>query len=120
MARSVDADRCWSVRIEPRPLYAPVGKSDRSAFSGLGSERSAKASFHPVCDARRLMSGPARPSGDSFLVGGHQVEQFGRCELAVIAPFADLPHDTGLRECFEPLKGLLLTRPDRGADRRGR
>src|SRR5450756_1663587 len=69
---------------------------------------------------RDRMSGPARPSGDSFLVGGHQVEQFGRCELAVIAPFADLPHDTGLRECFEPLKGLLLTRPDRAADRRGR
>ena len=55
-----------------------------------------------------------------FLVGRHQVEELGRHELTVIGPFAYLPEHTGLLEGFEPSKGLLLTRPDRGADRRGR
>ena len=66
------------------------------------------------------MSGPVRSSSDTFLIGGHQVEKLGRCELTVVAPLAYLSEHTGLLEGFEPSKGLLLTRPDRGADRRGR
>ncbi len=66
------------------------------------------------------MSELGRSVGDAFLVGCHQVEKLGRCKLSVVAPFAYLPEHTSLIEGLKPQKGLLLTRPDHGADSRDR